>query len=164
MAVSSALKVAIKAGKDVQRTRRKLDRIATNKMQASLNKALRAATKETRKELKQAPLNALPKGGGLNKWAARTPTIRIQIKGRTQGVSIRLKRTGHDMAALNRGRLRHPVFYGDVARAQGRKRAWVTQPVPARWWDAAKAAQGPQIIDEVTATLKAAISKEWRTP
>ena len=150
--------------RDIKRAQAKLDRIARNKMQAELNKALRTATKDTRKVLKQAPLKALPKGGGLNKWAARTPTIRIHLEGRAQGVHIKMSRRGHDLHAMNRGRLRRPVFYGDVAKAQGRKKVWVNQSVPAGWWEAATHTEGKRIVDQVADVLGPAIEGEWRKP
>lgn len=146
----------ITAMKDVQRAHAKIDRLAQNKMQAALNKSLRAATKDTRKALKQAPVDALPKRGGLNKWAARTPTVRIHIRGREQGVHIKMTKRGHDLRALNRGRARHPVF--------GNRKVWVTQTVQSGWWDAATNKEGPRIVNEVMDTLSAAIEKEWRTP
>ena len=155
--------------KDIKRAQAKLDRIARNKMQAELNKALRTATKDTRKVLKQAPLNALPRGGGgsktpLNKWAARMPTIRIHLEGRTQGVHIRMSRRGHDLRSMNRGRLRRPVFYGAEAKAAGRKKVWVNQTVPSGWWEAATKKEGNHIVDQVTHVLGPAIEGEWRKP
>lgn len=143
----------IKEIKGLKKATAKMDRIAQNKMQAAINKSLRHATKATRTELKKAPLMALPKKNGLNKWAARTPTVRIKLQGRATGVTIKMQRTGHDLKALNRGRARHPVF--------GNRKVWVTQQVRSGWWDAATKKDGPRIVREVEKGIFDAIQGEW---
>lgn len=78
------------------------------------------ATKPLVKAAKESALTELPRGGGLNEWVAggRFSTS-LRMSGRNPGVSIRAARKGHDYRAIDRGRLRHPVF--------GNRQVWVTQ-------------------------------------
>lgn len=159
-----AVSVVVKANRDYKRAQAKLDRIARRKLEAAITKGLRASTKDVRRKLKEAPLDALPKRGGLNRWVARTPTVRYRNVGNHQGVSIKITRRGHDLYALERGRLRHPVFYGDKARAQDRKRVWVNQSVPSGWWKRKKKAVEPEALRAIEKTISQAITSEWRKP
>lgn len=75
--------------------------------------------------VKQSALSTLPKGGQpipLNEWVASASIKTITMYGaRTAGVAIRARKTGHDLAAIDAGIVRHPTY--------GNRKAWATTNV-----------------------------------
>lgn len=103
-----------------------------------LKQADRAVANSLRKRLREAgrPLvdgmlrdgpNGLPTRGGLADWLRQAKGTLSVTQTRLQ---VRLSRGGkHDLAAINAGRLRHPVH--------GNRKAWALQEVAAGTYDAA---------------------------
>lgn len=76
---------------------------------------------------KQNALTVLPNRGGLAKLAASSKfNINVTTKGRSGGVRIEAKLPGHDLVAMDRGRIRHPVY--------GNLRVWVSQAINRYWF------------------------------
>ena len=81
----------------------------------TMRRRLRAGHAPQVKAIRQAYRLELPKGGGLNEWAAKS-TISLQVRytGRTAGISLRGRRKSQrdrsDLAGLDRGRVRHPSW------------------------------------------------------
>lgn len=99
---------------------------------------IRLATLPARQAVTREELAVLPKHGGLNQWvAASKPTTRILTGPKTAGVVIRQVKKGHDYRALNRGRLRHPLF--------GNRNHWYTQQIPAGWFERPLYALAPAV-------------------
>ena len=78
-------------------------------------------------------MSQLPHRGGLSQWVANAPiTIRTakntaakgKIKAHSFGAWIIQGEGGHDFAAIDRGRLRHPVFGRRAETAD-----WQTQQI-----------------------------------
>lgn len=100
-----------------------------------LPKEMRAAGKrigEPAGELiKQAAIEHLPHGGGLNEWvgARIKSTTLVKLAGRSVGIKIKTKHRGKsglsDLGALNAGKARHPLF--------GNTDYWYLTPVAAGW-------------------------------
>lgn len=102
---------SIKAVKgDLDKVAKTLKAAGTREMRTRLRKIMAEETKPLRKEIKQSAIDELPTRGGLNKWAASMPAQNTDFRERSAGVRIRMSKKGHDLAALNRGRLRHPLF------------------------------------------------------
>jgi hypothetical protein len=142
--------------------------VGANKL-SDLGKALRAAgAKDLRKELLAAmqrtakPLKAagrraaaerLPHSGGLaDRVASGKFTARTSTSAKSAGVRI-VAKAGMDLPAMDRGRLRHPV-YGTGA--------WVSQNIQPGWFSGALEEQAPAVrvellaaIDEVAQKLEA---------
>ncbi|GEA79934.1 hypothetical protein [Cellulomonas uda] len=93
------------------------DRDITN----TLRRELRAGSKETRTAVKRSAIETLPARGGLNRWAATTPGITASLSGRNPSVRITQRKRGHDIAALDAGTVRHPIY--------GRRKTWVAQDI-----------------------------------
>lgn len=106
---------------DWQKAQKALHAAATKDARAAIRKAVTEETKPTRQKVKQSALDTLPSRGGLNKWVARVPKGNTDFRERSAGVRISMSKKGHDLAALNRGRLRHPLF--------GNRRHWYTQEI-----------------------------------
>ena len=101
--------------------------------------AMRATTANAARAAQAAEIATLPHGGGLGEWvAAAKPSTQILTGPRSAGVRLVQRKTGHDLASLNRGRLRHPVY--------GNRKNWVDQQVPSGWWDRALEAYGPAVL------------------
>jgi hypothetical protein len=79
--------------------------------------------------VKQAAVDQLPKGGGLNQQVAgQRVTVSVSTSARSAGV--RLKTTAPDTQQTDSGFVRHPVF------GKNNNRKWQTQSIPAAvgWW------------------------------
>ena len=133
---------------------KKLSRTMQNQLKSATSKAARTATKKTRTRIRDAARDDLPKGGGLNKWAARMPTISVRLYGRQTGVRIRLSRKGADMKGLNRGIARHPVF--------GNRKVWRNTRVAVRWFDRAVQRDKKRLMKELTTAISTAAKTAWR--
>lgn len=85
-----------------------------------LPKEMRAAGKRiaepAQEAIRQAALDTLPSKGGLNEWVAgrlKFSTL-VRLSGSNVGIRIKTKHRGKtglsDLAAINRGRVRHPLY------------------------------------------------------
>ena len=108
-----------------------------------LNRAISDAAKPLRAELRKSARETLPKSGGLAESVAgaRISTTRSTSR-RNPGVRIRTRR--NQLAAMNEGHVRHPVFGRDV---------WVEQSVTPGWWDRPTDAASPDIQADVEAAM-----------
>ena len=106
---------------DLNKVTKALKAAGTKEMRTRLRKIMAEETKPLRKAIKQSAIDTLPTKGGLNKWAASTPSQNTDFREKSAGVRIRMSKKGHDLAALNRGRLRHPLF--------GNREHWYTQSI-----------------------------------
>jgi len=90
-------------------------------------RGLRAAAKPMVASIKEEAVADLPHTGGLGEWVAKSRiSPRTRTTGKSAGVRITGAKSGHDLEAINRGQLRHPVF--------GHNR-WVSQTVSSGWWE-----------------------------
>jgi len=99
---------------------------AINRLVPDLRKeylaALRKVSKPMATEVKQAAETMLPRRGGLNTWVDDSKfSVRQRTSGKGAGVRIVATKSGHDLEAIERGQVRHPVF--------GNRRAWVVGEV-----------------------------------
>jgi len=125
------------------------DRTIVNEMA----KEIRRVSPDMRQAIKDSAIEHLPKRGGLNRWvAAAKVRTSIRRSPRSAGITFVVSRNSihgkTDMDAINRGRLRHPVF--------GNRRKWVVQAVEPGFGD--KALQGP-IADDFRDAAHKAIDK-----
>ena len=92
----------------------KLRKAAAQDLTRVLKRAQRNAVKPLQKEIKTEALASLPKRGGYN--ATMSKAVKTSVSGGTPGrplivrVYARGKVEERDVAAVNAGRLRHPVF------------------------------------------------------
>ena len=131
----------------------KLDAVA-RRLKETDNRALRKelyrgiarAGKPLKAAVRKGALEALPKRGGLNAFVAKSRTNLKPLAGKGDAV-VRLTtaKKGSDLRAINRGRLRHPVF--------GNRKVWVTQTVPARWFEKSVESQVDEVRKEVVKVI-----------
>lgn len=109
---------------------------ADRKVASGLRRRVRDASKPLSEAIAKDGPVGLPESGGLADWLRQAkPSLsmtqtRVAIK--LTGLKGSRTQKTSDLNAINRGRLRHPVYAVD-----GRKAGWVNQPVQAGTYDAA---------------------------
>lgn len=100
---------------------------------------IRAATIPAKEAVKRSELARLPKRGGLNTYVASSKlSTRTLIGPKTAGVVLRqTKPPKHDLRAMNRGQLRHPLF--------GNRDHWYSQQIPSGWFERPLIALAPVV-------------------
>ena len=121
-----------------------------------VSSALRARVRDASKPLAEAVAKdgpeGLPESGGLADWLRQAkPSLsmtqtRVAIK--LTGLKGSRTQKTSDLNAINRGRLRHPVYAVD-----GRKAGWVNQPVQAGTYDAAIDTHGAEALEDIARVL-----------
>ena len=109
----------------------------------NLRKRLREAGTPLADGLVQDGPEGLPSGGGLADWLRQSKGAISMTQTKLQ---IRLARGGkHDLNAINRGQLRHPLY--------GNRRVWVVQSVASGTYDKAFEKHAEQALPEVERVL-----------
>ncbi len=96
-------------------------------LRKELYKGIQRSTKPLKVDAKASAAANLPQAGGLADLVAASK-LSTRTRGGGKNVGVRIVVTGkkvHDVAATDRGRLRHPVF--------GRGK-WVTQQIEPGWF------------------------------
>lgn len=118
------MEVRVKGADELNRLARNL-KGADKAVRRELYAGLQRATKPMRANAKRAAATRLPQRGGLAAEVARSRfSARIKTANRNTRLRIEVssrKGADLDLRALDRGRIRHPVF--------GRRGAWVTQEI-----------------------------------
>jgi len=102
------------SGAELRYLAAKFEKAAKTDLTRVLKRAQRNAVKPLQKEIKAEALASLPKRGGYN--ATMSKAVKTSASGGTPGrplivrVYARGKVEERDVAAINAGRLRHPVF------------------------------------------------------
>jgi hypothetical protein len=118
--------VDVSGRRQLEALARRLDAAADRGIRRELTKAMNTATEPAKDAVRASALSVLPKSGGLAELVAAA-RISTRTTLRSTGPSVRMIQTspGHDLKAIDRGRVRHPVFY---------KKTWVNQEVPPGYW------------------------------
>ncbi|WP_029289136.1 hypothetical protein [Cellulomonas sp. HZM] len=130
------------------RLRAVADQDAAKGIQNALRREVREITKSTRTNIKKSALARLPSRGGLNRWAASTPGATTTLHGRSTAVKIAMRKRGHDIAALNRGKVRHPLF--------GQRTTWLEQDITEGFFTDVLTAEAPDIQRRILAAIRKA--------
>jgi hypothetical protein len=109
----------------------------SKEFRAGLAKAARPATEAARRGAR----DDLPSQGGLNETvAAGKFTAKVKVTGSSADLTVSAS-AGMDLPALDRGRLRHPVY--------GHRGTWVNQTIPAGWFSKRMEEQADRVIEPV---------------
>lgn len=137
----------IEGTEQLERVARRLKDLGDGELRKELYRAIQRATKPLKAKAKDAALRDLPQRGGLNKWVASSKfSTRTRGGGRNPGVKIVAKKGTHDLRALDRGRLRHPVY--------GNRRVWVNQSVKPGWFSKSMEDGAPDVRRELLGVLE----------
>lgn len=111
-----------------------------------------------RAEARRHAVAILPRRGGLGAEAARSPMPISFSASKSRGVRVRIDaRPGRgkgglsDPAAVDRGRLRHPLF--------GDREQWYTQAVPAGWFSTPMTQGAGRVEAAIVAALRQEVAK-----
>src|SRR3546814_3718062 len=81
------------------------------------------------------------------------------LSGRNVGITISASSSGHDVNAMERGRLRHPVF-GRQRTVRGKVRGlWVNQQVTPGFWSKPMTEAAPQAREDITREIDSAFKR-----
>ena len=125
---------------------------ADRKVASGLRRRVRDASKPLAEAVAKDGPEGLPESGGLADWLRQAkPSLsmtqtRVAIK--LTGLKGSRTQKTSDLNAINRGRLRHPVYAVD-----GRKAGWVNQPVQAGTYDAAIDTHGAEALEDIARVL-----------
>lgn len=115
-------------------------------LRKELLRGINRSLKPAKAKVKEAARRDLPRGGGLNVFVASARIgSRTRVAGRNPAVFLTGRKSGHDLRAIDRGRVRHPVF--------GNREVWVNQEVKPGWWSQTLAGEVPAIRRGVIDTL-----------
>jgi hypothetical protein len=116
------VEVKVEGADALGRLARRLKEDGNKELRKKLMAGIQRATRPLREEIKVAARRQLPRSGGLNEFVASGKfSTKTRSGGRKVGVRITGVKSGHDIRAIDRGRLRHPVW--------GNRRRWVNQRV-----------------------------------
>jgi hypothetical protein len=100
---------------------------------------------EAKSAVRVSALATLPRRGGLGRVVAEVPmSTRWQLEQNAVGFTLTAM-SGHDIAAMDQGRLRHPLF--------GVRSHWFSQVVPPGWWSRPTEALEPAVRDAVESAV-----------
>jgi hypothetical protein len=125
--MSLGVDVRVEGTEQLERLAKAVKLYGDKELRKDMLRALRNAAKPMALAIKDQARDDLPHTGGLNEFVASASiSPRTRTSGKSAGVRITGRKSGHDLDAINRGRVRHPVYGGP---------AWVTQSVQAGWWE-----------------------------
>lgn len=125
---------------------RRLKATGQRDLKNELSRSIRASTKETRDEIKKSALNVLPARGGLAKLVSKS-SLRTSGDGLGRNPGVRIVASNkHEIAAMNRGRLRHPIF--------GNRGKWRTQEVKTGWFSDPIEKDAPRVREAIEKAVK----------
>ena len=125
---------------------------ADRKVASGLRRRVRDASKPLAEAVAKDGPEGLPESGGLAGWLRQAkPSLsmtqtRVAIK--LTGLKGSRTQKTSDLNAINRGRLRHPVY-----AQPGRKAGWANQPVQAGTYDAAIDTHGAEALEDIARVL-----------
>jgi len=119
---------AVRGADELGRIAKHLKTEGNTELKRELMRALQRAGKPLKAKAKEAAREGLPHTGGLNELVANSAKVSVRTRTSASNPGIRLVASlkGHDLRAMDRGKLRRPVF--------GHMDRWVTQDITPGWW------------------------------
>lgn len=105
---------------------RRLKETGDKELRKELYRGIQRAAKPLSAAAQRSARANLPKRGGLNEWVASSKFSVSTSGGKDPAVRISGRKVGHDLKALDRGRLRHPLY--------GNRRRWYNQQIRPGWF------------------------------
>lgn len=145
----------IRGADEFARVARRVREVGSKELRKELYAGLNRAAKPAGPLIKANVAAKLPHRGGAGQFFATR--LRTNVKGRagaTPRVTV-LSRSGHNIAAVNRGTLSHPVY--------GNRGVWASQPVQPDIFTEPIERMAPQIRQEMLNTIRDVARKVERT-
>lgn len=137
---------------DFKKVYESLDKVGQGMLRKQLRRELGAASKKARMRVRDSEREFFP--AAMRKKYARVPVQAIGTTGHNISLKWRQRLKGTDYQALNRGRLRHPLF--------GNRKFWYNQPIPAGFFTDSVEKEMPQMRSELVENLTNIIEREFR--
>lgn len=138
--------VRVTGARDLARVAGVLNR-AQPEIRKALTKTLRQTAKPSVEAVRAKARSTMPAAGGLNEFVATAKIgVRITTSGKGAGMRIVGTKSGHDIHALDRGRLRHPLF--------GNRRHWFQQAVPPGFFSETLANEQRELTSKLVVNLR----------
>ena len=139
---------------DLRRLGQALKELGDKEIRKETLRALKAPAKRLGEDARDRAGTVLP--GGLGEYIAGTRvTVQARMSGQNASIRVRGVRRKQgglvDLDAIDRGRLRHPLF--------GDRRHWYTQQVQPGWWTKAMEAGAPAVRAELARVIGDAIAR-----
>ena len=146
----------LQGGSDLRNVALRLEATGQVGLKRAMYRNLRAATAAAPERVRQSALDTLPKTGHLNEWVADAVIKTTISRGvRSAGVSLRMRKTGHDLPAINAGLVRHPVY--------GQRKVWAYTRVTPGFFTKPLEGMRPEVTAACIAAMRqAAIEAGFR--
>lgn len=154
------MELQVEGDDDLRRLGAELKQLGDKQFRTEVFRGLSRAVKPLRQTALKSPhlVPGLPRRGGLAATLAAGLKGRGGVKskrklsGRNVGISISGSSSGHDISAMNRGRLRHPVW--------GRQRGiWVNQSITPGFWDRPLVQEAPKAREDISREITSAFRR-----
>jgi hypothetical protein len=144
------LDIEIRGAEEFGVLSRRLKEVGDKGLRRELLSGLQRAAKPAKVDVKASFANRLPKRGGL---AAEMATSRVSLLSRAgRNPSVKIKATSpHSVGAMDKGRLRHPVF--------GNKDNWVDQSIEPGVFSEPIEARAPEMRQEMEQVIRRVAAK-----
>jgi hypothetical protein len=150
-----AVKLEIRGAEDFARLAARLREVGDKDLRRKLYKGLNAAAKSAKAAIKPNVRAKLPQRGGAAEFIAST--LRVTQSNRGGGANPRVviwSKSNHNIRAIDRGQLRHPVY--------GRRNAWaVTQVEPDTFTEPIES-RAPEMREEMVKVIRVVAAKVER--
>jgi hypothetical protein len=130
----------VQGAEQLEALAKRLKAAGAGDLRKELLRGIRETNKPTIEDIRKSALDTLPRRGGLADRIARSKiSTRTRTAGRQAGVEIKgvgiagASGKKHDIARLNKGLLRHPLFGNrDRWYGQGVRAGWFNNPIEKR--------------------------------
>lgn len=148
----ASLDIKVVGADRLARLSRALKDAGDKELRRELGTGLRRAARPMRDTFKAGALGFLPHRGGLAEEVAEGMRFTTKVStGKSPAVRITASLPGHDLPAIDRGRLRHPVF--------GNQHNWVTQQIRPNFWTDSGYVAAPAVRAELVKAIDAVARK-----
>lgn len=138
--------VVVKGEEDLLRLSQRLKEAGRNDLKKELLRGIREGNKATISAIRRNALETLPSSGGLASLVSKS-RIGTRTRLSANRVGVQIKGTGKvSLSSINAGQLRHPVF--------GNRNAFVSQSVPAGFFDEPVEHDLPQIVAGINKAMQ----------
>lgn len=140
------INVQVRASRELAFVAARLKAAGDGGVHREVRRGLRNGARPVADAAHAAALERLPHAGGLNEWVADgLYGVRTNLGGAHPSVRVVVSKKGHDLKAIDAGKLRHPVF--------GHRDRWMTQQIPPHILTDAMRDAAPEARAELARTL-----------
>ena len=149
-----AVDLEIRGAEEFARLAARLREVGDKGLRRELYKGLNAAAKPAKAAIKPNIRAKLPHRGGAGDFVASTLRVTQSNRGGQNPAVIIWSKSNHNIRAINRGQLRHPVF--------DNKKAWANTAVEPDTFTGPIEERAPEMREEILKVIKTVAAKVER--